>query len=71
MYESDIFLITKRGIFVGKGYADGGMLKFHIMDNKCNINDNNPSTYLFDSSNVWYARLGHVNFDTLRWLIKF
>ena len=31
---------------------------------------NNSSVYLLESSNVWHARLGHVNFDSLRRLIK-
>ncbi|GJR76169.1 retrovirus-related pol polyprotein from transposon TNT 1-94 [Tanacetum coccineum] len=35
------------------------------------INKMNSSTYLIRSSNVWHARLGHVNFNSMRRLIKF
>ena len=36
----------KKGMFVGNGYVDGRMLKFHVMSNKPHINNmNNPSTY--------------------------
>ena len=35
------------------------------------INKNNQSSvYLFESFNLWYGRLGHVNYDTLRKLIN-
>ncbi|GJY70425.1 retrovirus-related pol polyprotein from transposon TNT 1-94 [Tanacetum coccineum] len=35
------------------------------------INKMNSSAYLIESSNVWHARLGHVNFNSMRRLIKF
>ena len=45
---------------------------FGMFHNKPKINEMiNYSTYLLVSSNVWHARLVHVNFDTLRWLVKF
>ena len=35
------------------------------------INKNNKSLdYMFEYSNLWHDRLGHVNYDTLRRLIN-
>ena len=34
------------------------------------INNNTSSSYLLESSNLWYGRLGHVNYGSLRRLIK-
>ncbi|GKA93173.1 retrovirus-related pol polyprotein from transposon TNT 1-94 [Tanacetum coccineum] len=42
-----------------------------IRKNLNEINKMNSSAYLIESSNVWHARLGHVNFNSLRRLIKF
>nr|GEZ41196.1 hypothetical protein [Tanacetum cinerariifolium] len=43
----------------------------NVMVVKNEINKMNYSTYLIESSNVWHARLGRVNFNPLRRLIKF
>ena len=64
-------MLTKTGVHVSKGYADRGMLKLCVIPLKPNDNEmNHCFTYLLVSSNIWHARLGHVNFDTLRRLIK-
>ncbi|KAK9052683.1 hypothetical protein SSX86_029313 [Deinandra increscens subsp. villosa] len=71
VFESDKFVLSKRGMFVGKGYAQNGMFKLNVMTVKKNINKNaSTSAYLIESSNVWHGRLGHVNFNSLRRLIK-
>ena len=38
----------------------------------CNetINENASSTYMLELSNLWYGRLGHVNYDTLHKFIN-
>ncbi|GJY51077.1 retrovirus-related pol polyprotein from transposon TNT 1-94 [Tanacetum coccineum] len=58
-------------INVGKGYAMNDMFKLNVMVVKNEINKMNSSAYLIESSNVWHARLGHVNFNSMRRLIKF
>ena len=71
VFESDQFVLTKRGLFVGKGYAQNGMFKLNVMAVKKNMNENaSTSAYLIESSNVWHGRLGHVNFNSMRRLIK-
>ncbi|GKB35566.1 retrovirus-related pol polyprotein from transposon TNT 1-94 [Tanacetum coccineum] len=58
-------------LYVGKGYAMNGMFKLNVTVVKNEINKMNSFAYLIESSNVWHARLGHVNFNSLRRLIKF
>ncbi|KAJ9565792.1 LOW QUALITY PROTEIN: hypothetical protein OSB04_001758 [Centaurea solstitialis] len=68
---SDKFVLTKMGVFVGKGYAVNGMFKLNVMAVKPSVNEiNKYSAYLLESSYMWHGRFGHVNFDTLRRLIN-
>ncbi|KAJ0462893.1 putative RNA-directed DNA polymerase [Helianthus annuus] len=72
VFESDNFVLSRCGMFVGKGYALNGMFKMNVMvvnQNK-KMNEISTSTYMIESSNVWNGRLGHVNFNSLRRLIK-
>ncbi|KAD5508374.1 hypothetical protein E3N88_16077 [Mikania micrantha] len=53
VFESDKFVLTKRGMFVGKGYAQNGMFKLNVIAKVGNMNENAPtSAYLIESSNV-------------------
>ena len=54
VFESDKFILSKGGAFVGKGYLYEGMFKL-------NINKMNVSAYIVDSFSLWHFRLGHVN----------
>ncbi|GJT84310.1 retrovirus-related pol polyprotein from transposon TNT 1-94 [Tanacetum coccineum] len=71
VFESDKFVLSKNQMYVGKGYAMNGMFKLKVMVVKNEINKMNSSAYLIESSNVWHARLGHVNFNSMCRLIKF
>ena len=55
--ESDNYVITKKGLFVGKGYACDGMFKLIVENNKAFSN----SIYMLSSINFWHARLCHIN----------
>ena len=55
VFESDKFVLSKGGIYVGQGYYCNGMFKLNI-DNK--IVD---SVYMLDVSSLWHNRLCHVN----------
>ena len=55
--ESYQYVIIKKGLFVGKGYACDGMFKLNVESNK-------PSAsfvYMLSSINFWHARLCHIN----------
>lgn len=71
VFESDKFVLSKNKMYVGRGYALNGMFKLNVMVVKNDINKMNSSAYLIESSNVWHGRLGHVNFNSMRCLIKF
>ena len=67
VFESDTMVLSKSGLFVGKGYECRGMFKFNVMTirPRMNNNKNNSFAYMLRSSNLCYGRLGHVNYDTL------
>ena len=68
VFVSDNFILTKNGMYVGKGYMSNGLFKMNVMTIVPpikNINKN-TSSYMLESSNVWHGRLGHVNYNTLR-----
>ncbi|GJR98722.1 pol polyprotein [Tanacetum coccineum] len=71
VFESDKFVLSKNQMYVGRGYAMNGMFKLNVMVVKNEINIMNSSAYLIESFNVWHGRLGHVNFNSMRRLIKF
>lgn len=72
VFESDKFVLTRKGIFVGKWYLANGLFKMNVMSVLCDfdINKNKSLAYLIESSNLWHDRLGHVNINTLRKLVS-
>ena len=71
VFEPNNFVLTKSGIYVGKGYMSDGIFKMNVMTVVSNFNNKNTSsTYMIESSNIWHGKLGHVNFDTMRKLMK-
>ena len=74
VFVSDNFILSKNGMYVGKGYMSNGLFKMNVMTVVPpikNINKRSTSSaYMLESSNVWHGRLGHVNYDTLRRLIN-
>ncbi|CAL2253197.1 unnamed protein product [Prunus armeniaca] len=66
VFESDKFILTKGGLFVGKGYLADGLFKLNVTGNDAfNNNINKVSVYFAESSNIWHARLGHVNYRSM------
>ena len=68
VFESDKVILSKYGMFVGKGYVVNGMFKLNVMTVKPKNINNKASTsfvYLLESSILWHGRLGHVNFNSL------
>ena len=55
--ESDNYVITKKTLFVGKGYAYDVMFKLNVENN----NASTSSVYMLSSINFWHARLSHIN----------
>ena len=54
-FEADKFVLSKGGMFVGKGYQHNGMFKLNVLAIN---NDNAPFTYLVGCSSIlWHQRL--------------
>ena len=52
MFVSDNFILTKNGIYVGKGYMSNGLFKMNVMTIVPpikNINKNASSAYMLES----------------------
>ena len=66
VFESDKFILTKGGIFLGGGYLNNGLFKMNVMIVHRNLEKNKDasSIYMVDSSYLWHDRLGHVNFNS-------
>ena len=62
---SDKLILSKNGIFVGKGYATDGIYKLSIINKEVS-----SCAYIVDSSYLWRARLGHLNFKYLKFMSK-
>ena len=72
VFESDKFVLTKGGMYVGKGYLAEGLFKINVLPTDA-INNNastSASIYLLESSTLWHARLGHVNFRSLQRMVS-
>ncbi|GJX11992.1 zinc finger, CCHC-type containing protein [Tanacetum coccineum] len=66
VYESDKYILSKCGVFVGFGYYNNGMFMLNL--NK--VLDDSDSVYMSSSSTVvnsslWHARLGHVHYKRM------
>ena len=71
VFESNKYILSKSGMYVGRGYMSDGMWKLNIMTIiKSNMNKASISIYMLESSNLWHGRLGHVNYGTLRRIIN-
>ena len=55
--ESNQYVISKKGLFVGKGYGCDGMFKLNIENNISSTS----SVYMLSSVNLLHAHLCHIN----------
>ncbi len=65
-FDADKFILSKGGIFVGKGYMYESMFKLNII----NKNKNTISAYMVESFCLWHYRLGHLNYRKLNDMYK-
>jgi len=69
VFVSDKVVVSKKEIYVGKGYLTEGLFKLNVMVVD-SMNKITASSYLLESNDLWRIRLGHVNYKTLRKLIN-
>ena len=63
--ESDSIILSKNGLYIGKGYSCDGMFKLSINNNNTHV-----SVYMVDSLSLWHDRLAHVSFRSLKFMAK-
>ncbi|GJW20890.1 zinc finger, CCHC-type containing protein [Tanacetum coccineum] len=65
VYESNKYILSKSGVFVGFGYYNNGMFMLNL--NK--VPDDSGYVYMSSStvvnSSLWHARLGHVHYKRM------
>nr|GEV86062.1 zinc finger, CCHC-type [Tanacetum cinerariifolium] len=65
VYESDKYILSKSGVFVGFGYYNNGM----FMLNLSKVPDDSNFIYMSSSTvvntSLWHARLGHVHYKRM------
>ncbi|GJY22562.1 hypothetical protein Tco_0396220 [Tanacetum coccineum] len=71
VFESDKFVITKGGVYVGKGYLDEGLFKLSVVTDDNVINNNNVGTsttsvYMMNPSFLWHFRLVLTKLDSTK-----
>ncbi|KAH9671079.1 hypothetical protein KPL70_017207 [Citrus sinensis] len=56
VFELDMVVLSKNGMYVGKGYVNDGLFKLNVMTLKPTINNKaSYSAYLLESSNLWHG----------------
>jgi hypothetical protein len=62
VFESNKCVLSKYGIFVGKGYESGGLFRLSLND-ACVKSVNHVSQD--NETNVWHSRICHINFGCM------
>ncbi|GJY40328.1 zinc finger, CCHC-type containing protein [Tanacetum coccineum] len=66
--ESNKFVLSKYGVFIGFGYLSNHMFRLNIVND--NIGSAFMSTSKLNDSILWHARLGHVHFKRMQDMSK-
>ncbi|GJU26843.1 zinc finger, CCHC-type containing protein [Tanacetum coccineum] len=66
--ESNKFVLSKHGVFIGFGYLSNHMFRLNIVNN--NIGSAFMSTSKLNDSILWHVRLGHVHFKMMQDMYK-
>ncbi|PWA92773.1 zinc finger, CCHC-type [Artemisia annua] len=66
--ESDKFILSKHGVFIGFGYLCNQMFRLNIVTDI--VNSAFLSTSKQNDSTLWHARLGHVHFKRMQDMSK-
>ena len=71
VFVSDKFVLSKNEMYVRKGYLSDGLFKLNVMTvvTKDDLNKV-ASSYVLESSNIWHARLGHINYKSIKKLMN-
>ncbi|XP_073062026.1 uncharacterized protein [Primulina eburnea] len=70
VFEADKFVLSKTGMFVGKGYFCNGMFKLNVMPINKNKDMSSVVYFIESPFTLWHNRLGHVNYKRIDQMIK-
>jgi hypothetical protein len=71
VFESNKFIISKFGMFIGKGYDSGGLFRLSVIDDCNNMaNSISCSEINVGGTTIWHSQLCHINFDRIIRLSK-
>jgi len=62
--ESNKVVVSKHGLFIGKGYECGALFCFSL-SNYCNKSVNHICGSVDDDASVWHSCLCHINFGSM------
>jgi len=71
VFESNKIVVSKFGSFIGLGYMSEGLFKLSILPEICSNKIDSSVILNVENSDVWHARLGHVNSSTLKRMMNF
>jgi hypothetical protein len=66
VFESNTFIVSKFGLFIGKGYDSGGLFRLSVVDDCNNMaNSVSYSELNVGEAAVWHSQLCHISFDCI------
>nr|GEU81292.1 zinc finger, CCHC-type [Tanacetum cinerariifolium] len=70
VYESDKYILSRHGVFIGFGYYNNGMFMLNLNKVPSIVNSIYMAYSLVVDSKLWHARLGHVHYQCLNDMSK-
>ncbi|KAK8570584.1 hypothetical protein V6N13_032201 [Hibiscus sabdariffa] len=67
VFEADKLVLSRNNDYIGKGFLNGGLF---VIETQLNENKASTSAYIFETIDMWHARLGHVNIHSLKKMMK-
>ena len=68
VFESNKVVVSRYGLFIGKGYECGGLFRLSLADFFNNVV--NQISSIPNESEIWHSRLCHINFGCMSRLAK-
>ncbi|GJV37374.1 zinc finger, CCHC-type containing protein [Tanacetum coccineum] len=65
VYESDKYILSRHGVFVGFGYYNNGMFMLNLNKVPNTFSSVCMNSYKDVDSSMWHARLGHVHYKRM------
>ena len=70
VFETNEFVLSKGGIYVGKDYLCNGMFKLNVLVITNNKNNVIPAYLVESFSSLWHNKLNHVNYKRMHEMMR-